>query len=93
MTSSVGTRTLGRNGLTVSSLGLGCMGMSQSYGPADRDESIATVRALDLGVTFLDTSDVYGRGTTRSWSARRSPAAATRCSWPRSSPCPTRRTA
>src|SRR4029450_13219664 len=63
MTSSVGTRTLGRDGLTVSTLGLGCMGMSQSYGPADRDESIATIhRALDLGVTFLDTSDVYGSG-------------------------------
>jgi aryl-alcohol dehydrogenase-like predicted oxidoreductase len=61
MTSSVGTRTLGRDGLAVSSLGLGCMGMSQSYGPADRDESIATVhRALDLGVTFLDTADMYG---------------------------------
>jgi aryl-alcohol dehydrogenase-like predicted oxidoreductase len=56
------TRALG-DGLVVSALGLGCMGMSQSYGPADREESIATVhRALDLGVTFLDTSDVYGRG-------------------------------
>ncbi len=63
MTSPGGTRTLGRDGLTVSSLGLGCMGMSQSYGPADRDESIATIhRALDLGITFLDTSDVYGSG-------------------------------
>jgi aryl-alcohol dehydrogenase-like predicted oxidoreductase len=63
MTSSVGTRTLGRDGLTVSALGLGCMGMSQMYGAADRQESIATVhRALDLGVTFLDTSDVYGSG-------------------------------
>ena len=63
--SAVGTRTLGgRDGLTVSSLGLGCMGMSQSYGPADRDESVATIhRALDLGVTFLDTSDVYGPHT------------------------------
>ena len=60
---SVGTRTLGRDGLVVSELGLGCMGMSQAYGEADRDESIATVRrALDLGVTFLDTSDVYGSG-------------------------------
>jgi aryl-alcohol dehydrogenase-like predicted oxidoreductase len=63
MTSPVGTRTLGRDGLVVSSLGLGCMGMSQMYGAADREESIATVhRALDLGVTFLDTSDVYGDG-------------------------------
>ncbi len=61
--SSVDTRTLGRDGLVVSTLGLGCMGMSQMYGAADRGESIATVhRALDLGVTFLDTSDVYGDG-------------------------------
>ncbi len=61
--SPVGTRTLGRDGLVVSALGLGCMGMSQMYGAADRDESVATVhRALDLGVTFLDTSDVYGDG-------------------------------
>ena len=61
--SPVGTRTLGRDGLTVSAPGLGCMGMSQSYGAADRDESLATIRrALDLGVTFLDTSDVYGDG-------------------------------
>jgi aryl-alcohol dehydrogenase-like predicted oxidoreductase len=63
MSSSLGTRTLGRDGLEVSALGLGCMGMSQMYGAADRQESIATVhRALDLGVTFLDTSDVYGEG-------------------------------
>ncbi len=54
-------RSLG--GLEVAALGLGCMGMSQSYGTADRAESLATVRrALDLGVTFLDTSDVYGDG-------------------------------
>lgn len=57
------TRTLGRPGLTVSALGLGCMGMSYAYGPADRAESIATIhRALDLGVTFLDTADIYGDG-------------------------------
>jgi aryl-alcohol dehydrogenase-like predicted oxidoreductase len=63
MTSPVGTRTLGRDGLVVSAIGLGCMGMSQAYGDADRQESIATVhRALDLGVTFLDTADVYGSG-------------------------------
>jgi aryl-alcohol dehydrogenase-like predicted oxidoreductase len=61
--SGIATRTLGRSGLTVSSLGLGCMGMSQSYGPADRGESIATIhRALELGVFFLDTADVYGLG-------------------------------
>jgi aryl-alcohol dehydrogenase-like predicted oxidoreductase len=63
VTPPAGTRTLGQDGLVVSALGLGCMGMSQMYGAADRDESIATVhRALDLGVTFLDTADVYGDG-------------------------------
>ncbi|MDF2740930.1 MAG: aldo/keto reductase [Actinomycetia bacterium] len=54
-------RTLGGQGLVVSALGLGCMGMSQSYGPGDDQESVATIhRALDLGMTFLDTADVYG---------------------------------
>jgi aryl-alcohol dehydrogenase-like predicted oxidoreductase len=49
--------------LSVSAQGLGCMGMSQSYGPTDWDESVATIhRALDLGVTFLDTANVYGAG-------------------------------
>jgi aryl-alcohol dehydrogenase-like predicted oxidoreductase len=53
-------RTLGQ-GLTTSALGLGCMGMSEFYGPGDDAESVATIhRALDLGVTFLDTSDIYG---------------------------------
>jgi aryl-alcohol dehydrogenase-like predicted oxidoreductase len=57
-------RTLGRNGPSVSALGLGCMGMSQSYGPGDEAESVATLhRALDLGVTLLDTADVYGPRT------------------------------
>jgi aryl-alcohol dehydrogenase-like predicted oxidoreductase len=56
-------RTLGASGLVVSSLGLGCMGMSEFYGPRDEQESIAALRrALDLGVTFLDTADVYGLG-------------------------------
>jgi len=56
-------RNLGTQGLTVSTLGLGCMGMSQSYGPADEDESVATLRrALELGVTFFDTANAYGLG-------------------------------
>jgi aryl-alcohol dehydrogenase-like predicted oxidoreductase len=49
--------------LTVSAIGLGCMGMSEFYGPSDEDKSLATInRALDLGMTFLDTSDMYGSG-------------------------------
>lgn len=60
---SVQTRTLGATGLSVSSIGLGCMGFSQAYGPADDDESVATMqRAIDLGVTMLDTVMSYGRG-------------------------------
>ncbi|MFI5066971.1 MAG: aldo/keto reductase, partial [Streptosporangiales bacterium] len=56
-------RTVSLGGLTVSAEGLGCMGMSEWYGAADWDESVATIhRALDLGVTFLDTADVYGAG-------------------------------
>ena len=55
------TRKLGRQGLAVSALGLGCMGMSDFYGPTDDEESVATIhRAIDLGVTFLDTADMYG---------------------------------
>jgi aryl-alcohol dehydrogenase-like predicted oxidoreductase len=55
------TRKLGTQGLEVSAIGLGCMGMSQSYGPADENESIATVhRAIELGCRFLDTAEVYG---------------------------------
>ncbi len=57
----LGKRTLGQQGLEVSKIGLGCMGMSQSYGPADEAEAIATIhRALDLGVTLFDTAEVYG---------------------------------
>jgi aryl-alcohol dehydrogenase-like predicted oxidoreductase len=55
------TRSLGRNGPTVSAIGLGCMGMSFAYGGADGDESLATLEhALELGVNFLDTADIYG---------------------------------
>jgi aryl-alcohol dehydrogenase-like predicted oxidoreductase len=55
------TRELGRSGLKVSALGLGCMGMSEFYGSTDENESIATIhRSIELGMTFLDTADVYG---------------------------------
>src|SRR3954467_9752028 len=54
-------RTLGSEGLEVSAQGLGCMGMSEFYGTADEDEAVATIhRALELGIFFLDTADMYG---------------------------------
>ncbi|MEZ5864103.1 MAG: aldo/keto reductase [Geminicoccaceae bacterium] len=57
------TRQLGRTGPVVSAIGLGCMGMSDLYGPTDRQESLATLQAaLDAGVTLLDTGDFYGMG-------------------------------
>ena len=56
-------RYLGRSGLKVSAMGLGCMGMSEFYGTGDPAESMATIhRAIDLGITFLDTADMYGHG-------------------------------
>jgi len=56
-------RILGSDGLEVSAIGLGCMGMSMAYGTRDDDESVRTIqRALDLGVTFVDTADMYGNG-------------------------------
>ena len=55
------TRTLGAGDLTVSAIGLGCMGMSEFYGTADEDRAVQTLeRALELGVTFFDTADIYG---------------------------------
>ena len=55
------SQQLGKQGLIVSKLGLGCMGMSDAYGPADEAESLATIhRALDLGISLLETSDAYG---------------------------------
>ncbi|AVH66937.1 aldo/keto reductase [Nostoc sp. 'Peltigera membranacea cyanobiont' 213] len=57
------SRQLGKNGSMISALGLGCMGMSDVYGPADRKESIATIHAaLDAGINLLDTGDFYGMG-------------------------------
>jgi aryl-alcohol dehydrogenase-like predicted oxidoreductase len=64
-------RTLGRNGPPVSALGLGCYPMSGSYGPGDDEASIATIqRALELGITLLDSSDAYGRGHNEELIAR-----------------------
>ena len=57
-------RTLGRDGLDVSALGLGCMGMSEFYGPLDDEQSVKTIqRAISLGITLLDTADMYGPHT------------------------------
>lgn len=61
------TRKLGRNGPSIFPIGLGCMGMSEFYGPADEAKSIAVIhRALDQGATFLDTADMYGSGHNES---------------------------
>ncbi len=57
-------RALGQQGLVVSALGLGTMGMTMAYGPSDEREGIATIRrAFELGVMFFDTAELYGRGT------------------------------
>jgi len=65
------TRHLGNNQFDVSAIGLGCWGMSHAYGPADEKESLATMEnALDLGIHFFDTADVYGNGHNESLIAR-----------------------
>ncbi len=66
-----GRRRLGRDGLEVSALGLGCMGMSDAYGAPDEGEALRTLdRALELGITFWDTADVYGLGANERLLAR-----------------------
>jgi aryl-alcohol dehydrogenase-like predicted oxidoreductase len=68
---TVGTRRLGQHGPQVSAIGLGTMGMSDLYGPADDAESIATIHAaLDAGITLLDTGDFYGSGANEMLIAR-----------------------
>ena len=70
-------RKLGHSPLKVSALGLGCMGMSEFYGPQQEEESVETIhRALDLGVNFLDTADAYGRGDNEKLVGRPSRAGA-----------------
>ena len=73
-------RKLGKSGLEVSALGLGCMGMSFGYGPAtDKQDMITLIRsAVESGVTFFDTAEAYGPSPTRSWSAKRSRPSANR---------------
>jgi aryl-alcohol dehydrogenase-like predicted oxidoreductase len=73
-------RKLGNSNLEVSALGLGCMGLSHGYGPAtDTRQAISLIRAaVDRGVTFFDTAEVYGPTSTRKSSARRSPRYVTR---------------
>jgi hypothetical protein len=87
------TRRLGQ--LDVSAIGLGCMSMTPIYGEPSEPEAIATVhRAVELGVTLIDTSDATRSVPTRSWSAAPSRASATRSSSPQSSAtsaCPTAR--
>ncbi len=62
-TAEIASKKIGNTGPVVSCIGLGCMGMSDVYGPADEAESIATIHAaLDAGITLLDTGDFYGSG-------------------------------
>ena len=77
------TRRLGTSGPLVSALGLGCMGMSEFYGPGDEAESIATIhRAIDLGITFSTPPTSMALATTRSWSVKPFVAFATAYSSP-----------
>jgi aryl-alcohol dehydrogenase-like predicted oxidoreductase len=79
MPTSLPQRTLGRHGPSVSAIGLGCMGMSDFYGPSETSTNLAVLHhALDIGVNFLDTADMYGVG-------EQGMGAAMRSSWRRNS--------
>src|ERR1035437_9882892 len=83
---AIPTRILGTGGLVVSAQGLGCMGMSEFYGPGDESESVATINAaLDLGVTLLDTTDMCGASVNEELVGRAIATRRTRSSLPPSS--------
>ena len=87
-------RRLGSEGLIVSEIGLGCMGMSEFYGTGDENESIATIhRAIELGVTLLDTADMYGPFTNEKLVGSAIADRRGRSSWPPSSGTSAKRTA
>ena len=90
MSNEMPRRQLGRSGVSVSAIGLGCMGMSDFYGAADEAKSIETMhRAIDLGVDFFDTADIYGPFTNEELVGRahpRPPRTAS-CSRPSSATC------
>ena len=79
---SIPKRFLGASGIEVSAIGLGCMSLSGVYGTSTDEDGIALIQqALDCGITLLDTSDMYGFGITRSWSAKPSRVGAAGWCW------------